>query len=317
MSRARHRESTLKAHHSAGTAALNLVDAEYERPAKRGGWGWFHLSGATVVVPGGWVDDKGRTVHRRGLKHRSPKATRLVPVAPQLAELLDRHIELFPPIGGRLFVTRRGPGGRYVPSLGKPLRSTAYTKVWRAARDRALTSAQAESPLARRPYDLRHAAVSTWLNAGVPATQVAAWAGHSVQVLLRIYAKCIDGQDEAARRRIEGALASQSETEPAPPVNESDDQADEDRPVIVRRADDAPRACGPVSQLTVRYRHAPWSGALARGYFRARRPVGLIAGSSGTACAGHAGVPAWRPAKPGVVPRVRPQTGFPGRPPAP
>jgi hypothetical protein len=53
---------------------------------------------------------------------------------------------------------------------------------------------------------VRHAAVSLWLNAGVPAPQVAEWAGQSVHVLMRIYAKCVDGQDEAARRRIEAAL---------------------------------------------------------------------------------------------------------------
>ncbi|GES22554.1 hypothetical protein Aple_054520 [Acrocarpospora pleiomorpha] len=52
------------------------------------------------------------------------------------------------------------------------------------------------------PYALRHAAVSTWLNAGVPAPQVAAWAGHSVDVLLRVYAKCIHGQEADAMRRI-------------------------------------------------------------------------------------------------------------------
>jgi integrase len=70
----------------------------------------------------------------------------------------------------------------------------------------ALSERQYNSMLARRPYDLRHACLSTWLNAGVPATQVAEWAGHSVNVLLRVYAKCLDGQDEAARRRIELAL---------------------------------------------------------------------------------------------------------------
>jgi hypothetical protein len=48
--------------------------------------------------------------------------------------------------------------------------------------------------------------VSTWLNAGVPATQVAAWAGHSVAVLLQIYAKCLVGQEDAARRRIDAVL---------------------------------------------------------------------------------------------------------------
>ncbi|GAB3864286.1 hypothetical protein GCM10027610_112400 [Dactylosporangium cerinum] len=56
------------------------------------------------------------------------------------------------------------------------------------------------------PCDLRHAAVSTWLNAGVPAPQVAEWAGHSVAVLLRVYAKCIVGQGASARRRIEDAM---------------------------------------------------------------------------------------------------------------
>ena len=38
-----------------------------------------------------------------------------------------------------------------------------------------------------------------------PACRVAESAGHSVAVLLKVYAKCIDGQDEFARRRIEEA----------------------------------------------------------------------------------------------------------------
>jgi hypothetical protein len=44
------------------------------------------------------------------------------------------------------------------------------------------------------------------LNGGVYPTQVADWAGHSVDVLLRIYAKCIAGQDALAKRRISEAL---------------------------------------------------------------------------------------------------------------
>ena len=61
-------------------------------------------------------------------------------------------------------------------------------------------------PSPGRPYDLRHACLSTWLNGGVYPTQVAEWAGHSVDVLLRIYAKCVVGQDELAKRRISEAL---------------------------------------------------------------------------------------------------------------
>jgi hypothetical protein len=35
--------------------------------------------------------------------------------------------------------------------------------------------------------------------------------GHSVAVLLRVYAKCIDGQDHIAKRRIEDALREPDE----------------------------------------------------------------------------------------------------------
>lgn len=89
----------------------------------------------------------------------------------------------------------------------------------------ALMPEEAASQLARRPYDLRHAAVSTWLNAGVDPTQVATWAGHIVQVLLQVYAKCIVGRDEIARRRIEIALNA-ALTEPSQPPPHIDPEAD-------------------------------------------------------------------------------------------
>lgn len=38
---------------------------------------------------------------------------------------------------------------------------------------------------------------------------VAEWAGHSVGVLLLVYATCITGQDEDAKRRIEAATMPQ------------------------------------------------------------------------------------------------------------
>jgi hypothetical protein len=72
---------------------------------------------------------------------------------------------------------------------------------------RELTPAQADDlyELITERAGHSHAAVSTWLNAGVPAPQVAEWAGHSVDVLLRVYAKCITGQQADAKRRIEEA----------------------------------------------------------------------------------------------------------------
>ncbi|MFI6903926.1 hypothetical protein ACIBKY_21860 [Nonomuraea sp. NPDC050394] len=62
------------------------------------------------------------------------------------------------------------------------------------------------TPLAARPYDLRHAALSLWLNAGVPAPEVALRAGNSVEVLHRTYAKCLDGQRATINNKINGAL---------------------------------------------------------------------------------------------------------------
>lgn len=116
---------------------------------------------------------------------------------PQLSALLQTHLaEHGTTADGRLF---RGERGGLLPSV-------TYARLWNRARLAALTPAQYASPLARRPYDLRHAAVSTWLNGGVAPTQVAEWAGHSVDVLLRIYAKCLDGGEEAALRRIDDAL---------------------------------------------------------------------------------------------------------------
>jgi hypothetical protein len=53
--------------------------------------------------------------------------------------------------------------------------------------------------------------VSLWLNAGVPATEVARRAGHGVAVLLKIYAHCIDGQATAANQRIAEALGTRDD----------------------------------------------------------------------------------------------------------
>ncbi|ORT47162.1 integrase [Frankia sp. KB5] len=63
---------------------------------------------------------------------------------------------------------------------------------------------------AQTTYSLRHACLSGWLAAGVPPTRVAQWAGHTVQMLLTIYAQCIDGDEEICRARIAAALSADS-----------------------------------------------------------------------------------------------------------
>jgi integrase len=139
---------------------LHLKDHEFERPETKGGWGWLNLSGATVAIGEEWGDHSG-PVENRGLKHRGKKATRRVPAAPALVALLEEHLKEFG-VGpeGRIFVTRRGPGGRFVPGVGRPPSNNTYTRVWRKARKAALTEAQQATPLAKVPYHLRHAAVS-------------------------------------------------------------------------------------------------------------------------------------------------------------
>ncbi|GAA4866792.1 tyrosine-type recombinase/integrase [Actinomycetospora straminea] len=181
-------------------AALRPAEAvELRRDAltlPEDGWGELYLTGSAPETGRAWT---GLATRRepRGLKHRGRQDVRIVPAPPPLVRLLRDHLDSFGvDRQGRLF---RG-------ARGGPLAGSVYQRVWRDAREKALTASEVASPLARRPYDLRHAAVSTWLNSGVPAPQVAEWAGHSVNVLLRVYAKCIVGQEDEARRRIIEAL---------------------------------------------------------------------------------------------------------------
>jgi len=189
--------------------ARNLRAADCTLP--EAGWGHVLLTGSHQVSGTAWTDS-GHIGEERGLKHRGRRDTRPVPVHPELVQWLRRHMQTFE-LGadGRLFVTRTGRYGHPIarPYLNPVASGTIY-RAWHRARAAALSPAQVDSPLARRPYDLRHACLSTclstWLNAGVPPARVAEWAGHSVEVLLRVYAKCVDGDDEIAKRRIEEAL---------------------------------------------------------------------------------------------------------------
>jgi integrase len=90
---------------------------------------------------------------------------------------------------------RRRTEGRLFPTQsGDWVRGSVYTRVRKGAREIGLTPARATSPLTARPYDLRHAALSSWLDAGVPPTEVAERADHSIKVLLSVYAACLEGE---------------------------------------------------------------------------------------------------------------------------
>jgi integrase len=168
------------------------------------GWGEMILTNSEPRTNTHWSDN-GLARQRRELKHRAPGEIRAIPLHPELVALLTSHLAEYPCApGGRIFT---GPRGGI-------FNDRAYLRIFHQARAAAFGPAESASLLARRPYDLRHAAVSTWLNAGVPAPQVADWAGHSVGVLLRVYAKCITGQQEDAKRRIEAAMLPPEDERP-------------------------------------------------------------------------------------------------------
>jgi integrase len=83
---------------------------------------------------------------------------------------------------------------------------SAWWQVWQKVRAASLTPEQLASPLMRRPYHLRHSGITWRLNSGVPATEVAARSGHSVEILTRVYARCVEGLEGVWIGRMDAAL---------------------------------------------------------------------------------------------------------------
>jgi integrase len=168
------------------------------------GWGYLIFADSSPAPGKAYTDDgqvhehhglKGRTRGRPGPRARRP--VRKVPIPPELAGLLRAHIETFGTApDGRLFRSERG----------NPLQPSTWWQVWQKVRAASLTPEQLASPLMKRPYDLRHSGVTWRLNSGVPATEVVAWAGHSVEVLTRVYARCVVGLEDVWIGRMDQAL---------------------------------------------------------------------------------------------------------------
>jgi integrase len=137
-----------------------------------------------LLQAGSWISSVSRSWSRLEYR-RSPSDSQFVVVDDGTAA------------DGRLF--RTATGGDYSRS--------AYYRAWETARGYGLPPEIADSPVAGRPYDLRHAGVTLWLNSGMPPPEVARRAGHGVDVLLRIYAGCIDGAESTANRGVDAALA--------------------------------------------------------------------------------------------------------------
>ena len=115
-----------------------------------------------------WTSN-GTSHEQRGLKHRPDGAVRIVPIPPVLVAMLRAHLRCYGTApDGRLFRGTRG-------GTAQRKRSTAAPGTPPA---RSPSGPQlAATALARRPYDLRHAALSLWLNAGGAPAEIAARAG--------------------------------------------------------------------------------------------------------------------------------------------
>jgi integrase len=187
-------------------AHLSLPPANWDTAAGKwvfvnDGWGELHVETAEPWAGKEWTDS-GAARDIRHLKQREAGEIRLVPCCPELTVLLYDHMRLHGTApDGRLFVGKRNKG---------ELPKRTILDTWDDARRDVFTDEVYAGPVAATPYDLRHACVSTWLNGGVPPTTVALWAGHSVEVLLRIYAKCLAGELASLRARVEAALGHQA-----------------------------------------------------------------------------------------------------------
>lgn len=139
--------------------ALGLRRSDCTLPAS--GWGRIELAETRPSAGKAWTDS-GEAHDRRGLKQRAQGEVRIVPIPPPLVRLLREHLKEFGTAkDSRLFSSERG----------KVVAASSYSRAWKQARELTLVPDQVSSVLAFRPYDLRHAGVSLWLN------QVHIWPG--------------------------------------------------------------------------------------------------------------------------------------------
>lgn len=135
-----------------------------------------------------------RRITRRALANGTAR-----PIPPQLVAMLRERMERF----------GTAPDGRIFRSVnGARIQPSTYWHFWRKVRALSLTPELLVTPLMKRPYDLQHSGVTWRLNCGIPAPEVAKWAGHSVELLTRIYTKCVAGLDDVWISRMDSSLGN-------------------------------------------------------------------------------------------------------------
>lgn len=131
----------------------------------------------------------------RPLKGRGAKVRRRVPVPRQLALQLASHVQKHVDKDPDAFVFANTEGGRIDLS-------NFSRDVWNEARADLFPEG---SPLRQvRRHDLRHSAITAWLNAGVPLKTAQIWSGHrTASTLLDTYLGVMRHDEVLGRSRIE------------------------------------------------------------------------------------------------------------------
>ena len=170
--------------------AIGLHVGDLELPPS--GWGLARVRGATTE-PGARFTDDGERNEVKGLKHRAVGSVREVPLPPPLVERLRTHVATWD--DDMLF---RNVNGR-------PMTTASYQPIWKRAR----AAAWEDRPelLTTTVYDLRHAAATMMLSAGVPPAEVARRLGHSIDVLLRVYAGVLVEERDRSNELIDAEVA--------------------------------------------------------------------------------------------------------------
>lgn len=133
----------------------------------------------------------------KGLKQRSVGESRMVPLPPVLVFWLRWHVERFSKAGtDRLFTNAKG----------NTLSKDNWGKPWRDQRARRWPSGH---KLAKATiYDLRHTAATMMLRAGVSAPETALRLGHSVDMLMKVYAGVFEDERVRANSLIDSEMNS-------------------------------------------------------------------------------------------------------------
>ncbi len=174
--------------------AIALAPGALELPGQ--GWGLAVLRGA-LTSPGTRFTSTGEVVEDKELKQRPPDATREVPLAPELVERLRSHMGRWPPMDGHVFTN----------AAGRTPTTTNYGPVW--VRARSVLWPGGHRLGKTTVYDLRHSAATMMLRAGVPPAEVARRLGHSVDILMRVYAGVFDDERQRSNELIERAIGEQ------------------------------------------------------------------------------------------------------------